>query len=238
MTQMGEKLYRMDDEDRVLVVRCYEESRARGYDHKVSMEWAARETGWSLSAVKKLMLMLTDRRQLAQKLLHAQADKMVDRLVEKAGPELLLDILSRPGIDVIQPKVEANQSQGFMLAVGIESCGAVSIGVKSGQIQQTGSLREGSAVQSSSEGLEGLQVLDVQPEVEGGAHESHGPDQGEGNAQGLVLAHPRTVERASEARERLRKARETAKPKRIRKNRPASDYKPHLSYKHESFDET
>jgi hypothetical protein len=66
--------------------------------------------------------------------LKAQALKMAHRIVRRGSVAEVIDVLSRPGIDVLQPskRVEGNGGGGFFLSVTADSCGAVKVGVATG----------------------------------------------------------------------------------------------------------
>ncbi len=69
---------------------------------------------------------------LAKMYLKAKAYRLVKRFVKKAEPGEILDVLSRPGMNVIEAAKTASQSSGFFLSVNVDSCGAVKMGVASG----------------------------------------------------------------------------------------------------------
>jgi hypothetical protein len=68
---------------------------------------------------------------LAKMYLKAKAMKLVKRVVRKASVAEAIDVLSRPGIDVLAPaakSVEGSGPTGFFLSVQSDTCGAVKVG--------------------------------------------------------------------------------------------------------------
>ena len=75
---------------------------------------------------------------IAKLYLKAKAMKLVKRVVQKANVSEAIDLLSRPGMDVIgrPSKEQAGGPQGFFLTVQADTCGAVKVGVATGQPAQ------------------------------------------------------------------------------------------------------
>lgn len=73
---------------------------------------------------------------IAKMLLKASAVKLVKRVIKKANVAESMDILSRPGIDVLNPVAKGemgNGPTGFFLTVNADTCGAVTVGAAIGQ---------------------------------------------------------------------------------------------------------
>lgn len=85
----------------------------------------------TIHALLKRLQPTTD---LAKMYLKAKAYRMARRLARKASPAEIIDILERPGINVLEPakKMESGGG-GFFLSVQTDSCGAVKMGIASGQ---------------------------------------------------------------------------------------------------------
>lgn len=73
---------------------------------------------------------------LGKMYMKAKAYRMTKRLVKEAKAGELIDILSRPGMGVIEPAVKnEGGAGGFFLSVAADSCGAVKVGVATGSFQ-------------------------------------------------------------------------------------------------------
>lgn len=88
-------------------------------------------------SVWALLQRLRPTTDLAKMYLKAKAMKLVKRIVKRASPSEAIDLLSRPGMNVIEPaaKTQDNGPTGFFLTVQADTCGAVKIGMGAGQIQ-------------------------------------------------------------------------------------------------------
>lgn len=76
---------------------------------------------------------------MAKMYLKAKAMRLVKRVVAKANVSEAIDILSRPGMDVLAPAqkhVESSGPAGFFLTVQADTCGAVTVGAMIGQQPQ------------------------------------------------------------------------------------------------------
>ena len=87
--------------------------------------------------VHGILMRLRPTTDIAKMYLKAKAYKLVRRLVKRANPAEIIDVLTRPGIGVLEPqvKMEGSGGGGFFLSVSAESLGAVKIGV--GQMPNT-----------------------------------------------------------------------------------------------------
>lgn len=87
---------------------------------------------------------LRDTTPLAKMYLRSKSYRLVKRLVAKAGPAEIIDILQRPSVGVLDPikKVEGGGG-GFFLTVNADSCGAVKVGVLQPPVQEQKQLESG-----------------------------------------------------------------------------------------------
>lgn len=75
---------------------------------------------------------------LGKMYLRAKSFRLVKRLVAKASPAEIIDILQRPSIGVLDPvkKIDGGGGGGFFMSVNVESCGAVKVGAMQAQAPQ------------------------------------------------------------------------------------------------------
>jgi hypothetical protein len=92
------------------------------------------ETKLAPRTVHALLQRLQPTTDIAKMYLKAKAFRLAKRLVNKASPAEAIDILERPGMNVLEPtkKVEGGGG-GFFLSVQTDTCGAVKVGVATGQ---------------------------------------------------------------------------------------------------------
>lgn len=70
---------------------------------------------------------------LAKMFIRARAMKLVKRLVNKAGPSEIINILERPSMGVLDAPSKVGEGQGgFFISVSADTCGAVKVGVAQG----------------------------------------------------------------------------------------------------------
>lgn len=88
--------------------------------------------GYSLApkAVWNLLQRLRPTTDIAKMYLKARAYKLARRIVRKANVSEAIDLLSRPDMGVIAPKLASDNAVGggFFLSVEMDTCGAVKIG--------------------------------------------------------------------------------------------------------------
>lgn len=74
---------------------------------------------------------------LARMYFRAKSYKLAKRLVAKASPSEIIDILQRPSVGVLDPIKKVDMGPGgFFLSVNAESCGSVKVGVMQPQPEQ------------------------------------------------------------------------------------------------------
>lgn len=87
---------------------------------------AAQAVGVTAAMVQQHVKALRSTVRLAKMKILAKSSAMVDKIVEKAPTNELIDILSRPNVGVLEPAQKGQQSNGgFILSVAMDSCGAV-----------------------------------------------------------------------------------------------------------------
>lgn len=115
---------------------------------------------------------------LAKMYLRAKGLRMAKRLVAKASPAEIINILERPSIGVLDPvkKIEGGGG-GFFLSVNAESCGAVTVGVLGAGTEERKQLP--AAEESPFDPF--ADVIDINQEVTSGENgdAEHGPDEPE-----------------------------------------------------------
>lgn len=79
---------------------------------------------------------LTPTTRTARLYLQSKAYKLARRLVEKANTAEIIDILSRPSMGVLDPAKKSESGMGgFFLTVSADTCGAVKVGMLTGNVQ-------------------------------------------------------------------------------------------------------
>lgn len=79
------------------------------------------------STIARFLVRMSDTSVLAKATLKAGAVRLAERVVKHADVEESIEVLSRPGMDVLQPAAAAGISGGFgiQVSVGVGSCGTV-----------------------------------------------------------------------------------------------------------------
>ena len=113
---------------------------------------------------------LTESTDIAQQYIKANALRLATRVVRDADVAQSIDILSRPNINVLAPKQEAESSggRGFFLSVQADSCGAVNI--NTGEVRHA--LQKSEADESRIRRLPGIRD-EGQSEGVGGRNPGH-----------------------------------------------------------------
>jgi hypothetical protein len=108
----------------------FNDCRRRGMSIMESYERVGLHVGRSAAVVGITINRLRPTTDMAKMYLRAKSLKLVKRLVKKASPAEIIDVLSRPSIGVLDPakKEEAGRA-GFFLSVSADSCGAVKVGL-------------------------------------------------------------------------------------------------------------
>lgn len=81
----------------------------------------------SKPAVSRFLSEMADSSVLAKAILKSGAETLATRIVKKASVSESMDVLSRPGMDVLTPHAKSGSSPGFgiQVSVGVGSCGTV-----------------------------------------------------------------------------------------------------------------
>ena len=97
----------------------------------------ARVVGRNESTVVRFMARMADTSVLAKATLKAGAARLAERVINHANVEESIEVLSRPGMDVLQPATkDLNGGFGIQVSVGVGSCGTV-VRVEGGSSAQT-----------------------------------------------------------------------------------------------------
>lgn len=125
----------------------------------------------SESTVSRFLARMADTSDLARATIKAGTATLAERIIKKATVGEAIEVLSRPGIDVIQPapqKGVGGQGWGIQVSVGVASCGTV-VHVEAGNVErQIGESEPGGidgvgvGVGSSGTPEGALQVIEVQ----------------------------------------------------------------------------
>jgi hypothetical protein len=94
------------------------------------------ETGRSTKVIGVIINRQRPTVNAARTYLRSKALRMARKIVKRGSTADLINILERPGIGVLDPlKRQDGGGGGFFLSVSADSCGAVKIGVATGQAQ-------------------------------------------------------------------------------------------------------
>lgn len=112
------------------ILDLFNDSRKRGRSLMDSYTLVAQQVGRDAKTIASLIQRLRPTTDLARMYFRAKAFKMAKRIVKKASPSELIDVLQRPSIGVLDPikKIDTGPG-GFFLSVNAESCGSVKVGV-------------------------------------------------------------------------------------------------------------
>lgn len=154
--KIGTKVKRPDELAEICGV--YKRHRKNGMGVQQSYERTAEDLGYTADSVAQVVRRFIPTTDVASSYLKANTLRMAMRLVRKANPAEIIDVLSRKDIGVLAPKSEeAGGQQGFFLSVQADSCGAVKVGVTSGQM---------TLLAPQKPELPAGEVIDVEPEDE------------------------------------------------------------------------
>lgn len=145
---------RIDEEEQEYILGLYEQSIKNGHGLLATYGYIARATGHHERTIQGVMRKLLPTTKLATAKLRAASSKLVDRLIAKAEVPDILDILSRPNIGVLAPasKGGSDGPTGIFVSVNAESCGAVKLGVVTGQALPPSPTQEAADVQEGHQG--------------------------------------------------------------------------------------
>lgn len=126
------------DSELGLILDTFLDCRKRGMMLMEAYERTGKLVGRDAKVIGTVIARLRPTSDAAKMYLKAKSLTLTKRLVKKAGPSEIIDILSRPGIEVIMPATRSmtNENTGFFLTVNAESCGAVKVGVVNGGEQK------------------------------------------------------------------------------------------------------
>lgn len=119
--------HKMDDFDKADILDQYDMftngpkpvSPAEAYS-KIS-----ENTGREIDNVRKFIRSMRDTTTLATRVIRARSSQLVEKVLRKADPALLVDILQRPNIGVLKPVVKEPVAQiGIFVSTGRDSLGA------------------------------------------------------------------------------------------------------------------
>lgn len=88
----------------------------------------ARLLGRNETTICRYLASMIDTSDLAKKTIKAGASRLAERIIRKADVKESIELLSRPGIDVIAPAVKGAATGGgfgIRVSVGVGSCGTV-----------------------------------------------------------------------------------------------------------------
>ena len=112
------------------ILDLFNDSRKRGRSLMDSYTLVGQQVQRDPKVIAGLIQRLRPTTDLAKMYFRAKAFKMAKRIVKKASPAELIDVLQRPSIGVLDPikKIDTGPG-GFFLSVNAESCGSVKVGV-------------------------------------------------------------------------------------------------------------
>jgi hypothetical protein len=113
----------------------------------LSVDEIGRRTARNKSVISRFLARMYDTRELAQAIIAAGSAKLAERIVAKASVEEAIEVLSRPGIGVIQPAPSKNAGQvgGIEVSVAVSSCGTAVKVTSGGNTNGEHELPEGAA---------------------------------------------------------------------------------------------
>jgi len=89
------------------------------------------------STISRFIAEMADTSILARATLKAGAASLAQRVIKKASVTESIEVLSRPGMDVLQPaQLKGGGAGNFRVSVGVGSCGTV-VQVESGDVQSS-----------------------------------------------------------------------------------------------------
>jgi transposase-like protein len=91
----------------------------------------AEDLGRPRQTIYRFLLSMRDTTALARRVFRAGAYQLAERVVQHATVDQALDVLARPGIEVIAPAPASPKagSPSVLVSVSAEACGAVLVGV-------------------------------------------------------------------------------------------------------------
>lgn len=112
------------------ILDLFNDCRKKGRSIMESYRLVGAQVGRDQKVIGTIINRLRPTTDMAKMYLRAKSYRLVKRLVAKAGPSEIIDILQRPSIGVLDPikKVDSGPG-GFFLTVNADSCGAVKVGV-------------------------------------------------------------------------------------------------------------
>lgn len=233
-----------DDADTLAILEAVQASLDQGALLTYAYKYVARGWGVHEQTIAAIWKRHRSTAKLATMKIQAQASAIVEKIIEKAPTNELIDILSRPNIGVLEPMKSGNGGGGFIVSVSADSCGGVKVGVAGGF--------EPAALPAAPISSEHAPV-DFHLLTEGETHEEDAsPVQGHsgrsdaGEAIRARLAHAREQAATEQRREShqsshagVKSVQGTLDPAPSRSlSSPGRTSKINLRYAHESFDES
>lgn len=137
--QVGEtrpkKVTQLSNDEKVVILTMSQAGK--------SVDEVAKAVDRPKNTVSRFLVKMSDTSVLAKAVIKAGAVTLAQRVVAKAEVREAIDVLSRPGMGVIEPVAPKGGNQGFgiQVSVGVASCGTV-IKIEGGSnngLQQLGS---------------------------------------------------------------------------------------------------
>ena len=115
----------LDVQDRILILKMSKAGK--------SVTDIADALGRSSSTISRFLARTVDTRELAMEVIRSGAVTLAERIIKKANVDQSIEVLSRPGISVLEPPVKSGgQSTSLQVSVAVNSCGTV-VSVSGGQ---------------------------------------------------------------------------------------------------------
>lgn len=95
------------------------------WNHHQAIRGIAIEFSRSERTVAMFIDSMRDTTKLARRTLAARSIELVERMIDKADPELIADILSRPNLAVLEPIKKGNDAPQVLISVNQGSLGAI-----------------------------------------------------------------------------------------------------------------
>ena len=125
-----------------------------------SIDEIAKVLNRAKATVSRFIADMADTSVLAKATLRAGSAALAERIVKKASVTESIEVLSRPGIDVLQPAIQKGSSGGgFRVSVGVGSCGTV-VQVEGGNTAQLGDGGAQSTTQRLESGVRGEEAAE------------------------------------------------------------------------------
>lgn len=119
--------HRMDDYDKAEILDLYDlyTTGPRAVAPALAYFKISEDVHREQETVRKFIRSMRDTTTMATRTIRARSSSMVEKVLRKADPALLVDILQRPNIGVLKPVVREPVNQlGIFVSVGRDSLGA------------------------------------------------------------------------------------------------------------------